>query len=51
MSVRTCSNCFFESRRGYGKSPCFLRQAVSRSVDVDGSGASLAVSNITFGME
>jgi hypothetical protein len=51
MSARTCSNGFFESPGGYGKSPCFLRQPVSASADVDGSGASLAVSNITFGME
>jgi hypothetical protein len=33
MSVRTCSNCGFEFLGEYGKSPCFLRLRLSRSVD------------------
>jgi len=49
MSVRTCSNCVFEFLGGYGKSPCFLRLRLSRSVDVDWWGVVSAWSNVAFG--
>jgi hypothetical protein len=49
MSVRTCSNCVFESLGWYGKSPCFLSSSLSRSVHVDWLGVVSAWSNMAFG--
>jgi hypothetical protein len=49
MSVRTCSNWFFESLDGHGKSPCLLRSRLSRSANVDWLGAVTAWSNMAFG--
>ncbi len=49
MSVRTCSNRFFESSGEYGESPCFLRSKLSRSVHVDWRGVVSAWLNVAFG--
>jgi hypothetical protein len=43
MSVRTCSNCVFESLGGYGKSPCFSRSIVLNSADADDMGSPFTV--------
>jgi hypothetical protein len=46
MSVETCSKGVFVFFLKYGKCPCFLRYASSKSIGVDGSGLSREVFDV-----
>jgi hypothetical protein len=46
LAVEACSNGLLGTGRSYGKSPCFSRSAIVRSVDVDHGGSAFPILNM-----